>query len=177
MQPCRYDRVQQIRRHLSCKRTVHQFRADIGFREVFLVHRSKNGNLAETFSDEKREERMKEELERRNSRAQNFRVRSGDIFDIRLSLADEEGVMFSTKGYAAHSAHEPLKPFSFDRREPTPTDVPDRTACLLGPCLPMVASARAYIQPGLRPARSCICPSASCRKNASLSCGKHLSRG
>jgi hypothetical protein len=32
--------------------------------------------------------------------------------------------MFTTKGYAAHSAHEPLKPFSFDRREPTPTDVP-----------------------------------------------------
>jgi uncharacterized zinc-type alcohol dehydrogenase-like protein len=31
--------------------------------------------------------------------------------------------MFTTKGYAAHSAHEPLKPFSFDRREPTPTDV------------------------------------------------------
>jgi hypothetical protein len=32
--------------------------------------------------------------------------------------------MFKTKGYAAHSAHEPLKPFSFNRREPTPTDVP-----------------------------------------------------
>jgi alcohol dehydrogenase (NADP+) len=31
--------------------------------------------------------------------------------------------MFSAKGYAAHSAHEPLKAFSFDRREPTPTDV------------------------------------------------------
>jgi uncharacterized zinc-type alcohol dehydrogenase-like protein len=31
--------------------------------------------------------------------------------------------MFPTKGYAAHSAHEPLKPFSFERREPTPTDV------------------------------------------------------
>ena len=31
--------------------------------------------------------------------------------------------MFSTKGYAAHSAHEPLKPFAFERREPTPTDV------------------------------------------------------
>jgi len=31
--------------------------------------------------------------------------------------------MFTTKGYAAYSAHEPLKPFSFDRREPTPTDV------------------------------------------------------
>jgi hypothetical protein len=31
--------------------------------------------------------------------------------------------MLSTKDYAAHSAHEPLKPFSFDRREPTPTDV------------------------------------------------------
>ena len=31
--------------------------------------------------------------------------------------------MFTTKGYAAHSAHEPLKPFSFERREPTPTDV------------------------------------------------------
>src|SRR6266496_4480391 len=33
--------------------------------------------------------------------------------------------MFTTKGYAAHSAHELLKPFSFERREPTPTDVPD----------------------------------------------------
>jgi hypothetical protein len=31
--------------------------------------------------------------------------------------------MFTTKGYAPHSAHEPLKPFSFERREPTPTDV------------------------------------------------------
>jgi uncharacterized zinc-type alcohol dehydrogenase-like protein len=31
--------------------------------------------------------------------------------------------MFTTKGYAAHSAHEALKPFSFERREPTPTDV------------------------------------------------------
>jgi hypothetical protein len=56
---------------------------------------------------------------------------SGDIFDIRVSLADEKAVMFSTKGYAAHSAHEPLKPFSFNRREPTPTDVPDRRACYL----------------------------------------------
>jgi hypothetical protein len=37
----------------------------------------------------------------------------------------KEGVdyMFTTKGYAAHSALEPLKPFSFERREPTPTDV------------------------------------------------------
>jgi len=31
--------------------------------------------------------------------------------------------MFTTKGYAAHSAHEPLKPFTFERREPTPSDV------------------------------------------------------
>jgi alcohol dehydrogenase (NADP+) len=31
--------------------------------------------------------------------------------------------MFPTKGYAAHSAKEPLKPFSFERRDPTPTDV------------------------------------------------------
>jgi uncharacterized zinc-type alcohol dehydrogenase-like protein len=31
--------------------------------------------------------------------------------------------MFSTKGYATHAAHEPLKPFSFERREPTPSDV------------------------------------------------------
>ena len=84
--------------------------------------------------------------------------------------------MFTTKGYAAHSAHEPLKPFSFERREPAPTDVPDHRACLLTRCLPIVSSARAYIQPGLRPAGSCICPSSSCRKNASLPCGKHLSR-
>jgi len=31
--------------------------------------------------------------------------------------------MFTTKGYAANSADEPLKPFSFERREPTPSDV------------------------------------------------------
>src|SRR5437867_8186288 len=39
--------------------------------------------------------------------------------------------MFSTKGYAAHSAHEALKPFSFERREPTPTDVADHRASYL----------------------------------------------
>jgi alcohol dehydrogenase (NADP+) len=54
---------------------------------------------------------------------EELRSESGDIFDIRVSLADEKDVMFTTKGYAAHSAHEPLKPFSFERREPTPTDV------------------------------------------------------
>ena len=31
--------------------------------------------------------------------------------------------MFPTKGYAAHSAREPLKPFSFKRRDPLPDDV------------------------------------------------------
>jgi uncharacterized zinc-type alcohol dehydrogenase-like protein len=31
--------------------------------------------------------------------------------------------MLPTQGYAAHAAHEPLKPFSFERREPTATDV------------------------------------------------------
>jgi uncharacterized zinc-type alcohol dehydrogenase-like protein len=31
--------------------------------------------------------------------------------------------MFPTKGYAAHGAHEPLKPFSFDRRDLQPRDV------------------------------------------------------
>src|SRR5438309_6252340 len=31
--------------------------------------------------------------------------------------------MVSTKGYAAQGAHEPLKPFSFDRRDPQPRDV------------------------------------------------------
>jgi alcohol dehydrogenase (NADP+) len=31
--------------------------------------------------------------------------------------------MFPTKGYAAHAAKEPLKPFSFERRDPTPNDV------------------------------------------------------
>src|SRR5213082_3038618 len=50
-------------------------------------------------------------------------VRSGDIFDIRISLRDEEDLMFSTKGYATHGAHEPLKPFSFERRDPMPGDV------------------------------------------------------
>jgi hypothetical protein len=38
-------------------------------------------------------------------------------FDIRGSLGDEEDAVFTTKGYAAHSAHEPLKPFSFERRD------------------------------------------------------------
>lgn len=32
-------------------------------------------------------------------------------------------MMLPTKGYAAHAAQEPLKPFSFARREPTPKDV------------------------------------------------------
>ena len=31
--------------------------------------------------------------------------------------------MVPTKGYAANGAHEPLKPFSFDRRDPQPRDV------------------------------------------------------
>src|SRR3954469_19439191 len=31
--------------------------------------------------------------------------------------------MFSTKGYATHAADGPLKPFSFERRDPTPDDV------------------------------------------------------
>src|SRR3979409_2477466 len=31
--------------------------------------------------------------------------------------------MFSTKGYAAQAAEEQLKPFSFERRDPTPNDV------------------------------------------------------
>ena len=42
--------------------------------------------------------------------------------------------------------------------------------------LPIVLSARVCIPLALRLARSCICPSWSCRKNASLPCGKHLSR-
>src|SRR5436189_5337553 len=32
-------------------------------------------------------------------------------------------MMYPTKGYATHSATEPLKPFSFERREPGATDV------------------------------------------------------
>jgi alcohol dehydrogenase (NADP+) len=31
--------------------------------------------------------------------------------------------MIATKGYATHAANEPLKPFSFERRDPTPRDV------------------------------------------------------
>src|ERR1041385_1846297 len=31
--------------------------------------------------------------------------------------------MYSTKGYAARSKTSPLKPFSFDRRDPGPSDV------------------------------------------------------
>src|SRR5438128_1645836 len=31
--------------------------------------------------------------------------------------------MFAVNGYAARSAKEPLKPFSFERRDPTPRDV------------------------------------------------------
>ena len=44
-------------------------------------------------------------------------------FDIRLARADEIDYVYTTKGYTAHSAHESLKPFSFERREPTPSDV------------------------------------------------------
>ena len=33
--------------------------------------------------------------------------------------------MIATKGYAAHSAKDSLKPFSFDRRDPKATDVHD----------------------------------------------------
>src|SRR5205807_222805 len=32
-------------------------------------------------------------------------------------------IMFATKGYATHGADQPLKPFSFERRDPTPRDV------------------------------------------------------
>jgi uncharacterized zinc-type alcohol dehydrogenase-like protein len=31
--------------------------------------------------------------------------------------------MFATKGYATHAADQPLKRFSFERRDPTPRDV------------------------------------------------------
>ena len=31
--------------------------------------------------------------------------------------------MFATKGYATHRANQSLKPFSFERRDPTPRDV------------------------------------------------------
>ena len=31
--------------------------------------------------------------------------------------------MFTTKGYAAYSAKEPLRPFSFNRRVPEPNDI------------------------------------------------------
>jgi len=31
--------------------------------------------------------------------------------------------MFATQGYATHAADQPLKPFSFERRDPTPRDV------------------------------------------------------
>jgi hypothetical protein len=48
---------------------------------------------------------------------------SGYRADERLSRREGVDYMFTTKGYAAHSAHGPLKPFSFERREPTPTDV------------------------------------------------------
>ncbi len=52
-----------------------------------------------------------------------IRLRSGNIFDIRVSSADKIDLMFATKGYATHAADEPLKPFSFERRDPTPRDV------------------------------------------------------
>src|SRR3954464_9344760 len=32
-------------------------------------------------------------------------------------------MMIPTKSYAAYSAHDPLKPFSFERRNPQPADV------------------------------------------------------
>src|SRR2546423_8960359 len=37
--------------------------------------------------------------------------------------------MFATKGYATHAANEPLKPFSFERRDPTPRDVQIEFLC------------------------------------------------
>src|SRR5262245_6824958 len=44
----------------------------------------------------------------------------------------------------------------------------------LSRCLPIVAFARVCIQPALRPARSCICPSSSCRNSPVLhSCRKY----
>jgi uncharacterized zinc-type alcohol dehydrogenase-like protein len=46
-----------------------------------------------------------------------------DFFDIPVSLADEGEIMFLTNGYATHGANERLQPFSFERRDPTPTDV------------------------------------------------------
>lgn len=58
-------------------------------------------------------------------------------------------------------------------RDPSP---PPCRGSLPLECLPIVSRARAYIQPALRPARSCICPFSSCRKKPSLPCGKHLSR-
>ena len=36
---------------------------------------------------------------------------------------EEKEIMVPTKGYAAHAADEPLKPFSFERRDPQPRDV------------------------------------------------------
>ncbi len=51
------------------------------------------------------------------------RLGNGNIFDIRVSSADKIDPMFATKGYATYAADEPLKPFSFERRDPTPRDV------------------------------------------------------
>ncbi len=60
--------------------------------------------------------------------------------------------MFATKGYAAHSAHEPLKPFSFERREPTPTDVPRSQGLFTYPL-----SSYRFVGAGLYPAWIASC--------------------
>jgi hypothetical protein len=50
-----------------------------------------------------------------------------------------------------------------------------RRTRLLTRCLPIVSWAQVYIPLALRLAQSCICPSGSCRKDASLAGGKCLS--
>jgi hypothetical protein len=60
--------------------------------------------------------------------------------------------MFTTKRYAAHSAHEPLKPFSFERRKPTPTDVPRSQGLFTYPL-----SSYRFVGAGLYPAWIASC--------------------
>src|SRR6266700_3104933 len=89
---------------------------------IWRLTRAKMMSCSDGYSKDSAKRRKIFALRSRGYRSE-IRLRSGNIFDIRIAWVDEEDVMFSTKGYATHAADEPLKPFSFERRDPTPRDV------------------------------------------------------
>ena len=52
-----------------------------------------------------------------------MRNAKGDVSPCYVKAFGVGKIMFATKGYATHGADQPLKPFSFERRDPTPRDV------------------------------------------------------